>query len=199
MTINKIDINKIKYLNYQCDDMSVTNSNKKKYSINDEGDKDDDNFGFIQIEYLKNPFMYVTTPKMKCLFGIQKKSNYNFQMNLQFTNLEEDKYMKSFHKFIESIEFMTMKYLNLTEKDSDRFISQIQYDKNNKYEPNLLVKLPFTYNKFNTEIYSDHSPAVNILNINKFQDMECDIHIDKIWKMNNKFYMKWKVKIIHLM
>jgi len=29
--------------------------------------------------------------------------------------------------------------------------------------------------------------------------MECDIYLDKIWKMNDKFYAKWKCKVIHLL
>ena len=24
--------------------------------------------------------------------------------------------------------------------------------------------------------------------------MECDLYVDKIWRMNDKFYMKWKCK-----
>ena len=73
-----------------------------------------------------------------------------------------------------------------------------KYDKAEKYEPNLSVKLPFHYNKFVTDLYSDFSSAVNIFNIKKFQRMECDIFADKVWRMNDKFYMKWKCKIIHM-
>ena len=32
-----------------------------------------------------------------------------------------------------------------------------------------------------------------------FTDIQCDIYLDKIWKMNEKFYGKWKVKCIHLL
>ena len=135
---------------------------------------------------------------MKCLFGVQRKGNNNFQMNLQFINLEEDPYMKQFFEFIQNSEFMCMKHLGLKEDDADRFISQIQYDKNEIYEPHLLVKLPFHYNKFITDLYSDYSSAVNIFNIKKFQKMECDLYVDRVWRMNDKFYMKWKCKIIHL-
>ena len=135
---------------------------------------------------------------MKCLFGINKTSGNSFQMNLQFTNLSNDSKMKSFFNFIKNIELMCMEHLEIEESDN-LFISQIKYDKNNKYEPNLLVKVPFSYNKFNTDLYSEYSNTVNILNINNFQDMECDIYIDKIWKLNDKYYMKWKVKIIHLL
>ena len=49
-----------------------------------------------------------------------------------------------------------------------------------------------------TDLYADFSSAVNIFTIRKFQKMECDIYVDKVWRMNDKFYMKWKCKIIHM-
>ena len=89
---------------------------------------------------------------MKCLFGVQKYNN-NFQMSLQFVNLKEDNEMKQFFEFIQNTEFECMKYLDLDENDSDRFVSQIKYDKQKKYDPNLSVKIPFHYNQFQTDIY----------------------------------------------
>ena len=38
----------------------------------------------------------------------------------------------------------------------------------------------------------------NLFNIQGFTSMQCDIYLDKIWKMNDNFYAKWKCKIIHL-
>ena len=198
ITADKLTTDRIIFKNFQCEDMSITKSSDKTYSENKDIHKDHPCFGYIQVFYLKNPLLYVTTPPMKCLFGIQKKGQYNFQMNLQFTNLEEDPYMKQFFEFIQNCEFSCMKHLGLTEEDADRFISQIQYDEKELYEPNLLVKLPFHYNKFSTDLYSDNSSAVNIFNINRFQKMQCDLIIDKVWRMNDKFYMKWKCKIIHM-
>ena len=43
--------------------------------------------------------------------------------------------------------------------------NQIKYDKKGKYEPNLSVKLPFNYNRFQTDIYSEHSNSINIFQI----------------------------------
>ena len=130
ITNDKLSYDKLSFKNYQCDDMSITKSKDKTYSENKDIHKDHPCFGYIQVFYLKNPLLYVTTPPMKCLFGIQKKGQYNFQMNLQFTNLEEDPKMKQFFEFIQNIEFACMKYLGFTTEDCDRFISQIQYDKN---------------------------------------------------------------------
>ena len=135
---------------------------------------------------------------MKCLFGIQKSGSY-FQMSLQFNNIKEDDTIKYFFDFIQDLEFECMKRIGLSESDADNFISQIKYDKNKKYDPNLSIKLPFNYNKFQTDIYSDNSSTVNLFQIQNFTPMQCDIYLDKIWKMNNKYYTKWKCKTIHLL
>jgi len=29
--------------------------------------------------------------------------------------------------------------------------------------------------------------------------MNCDIYLDKIWRMNDKFYAKWKCTKIHIL
>jgi hypothetical protein len=200
LTCEKLKINSIRCVSYFCDDMSKKSS-EKTYSTASNKDKnktkDHQQFGYLQLYYNKNPLLYVTTPVMKCLFGVQKYNN-NFQMSLQFTNLQEDNEMKQFFEFIQNTEFECMKYLGLDENDSDRFVSQIKYDKQQKYDPNLSIKIPFKYNQFQTDIYSEHSSAVNLFHIQGFTPMQCDIYLDKIWKMNDKFYAKWKCKIIHL-
>ena len=198
LTADKLSPDNIRFASYQCEDMSVTKNSDKTYVECSDLDKDDPCFGYLTIGYFKSPQVHITTPIMKCLFGVQKKGDSNFQMNLQFTDLEENPYMKQFFEFIENCEFYAMKRLGLTEDDSDRFISQIYHDKKGMYEPNLNVKLPFQYNKFLIDLYSDHSSGVNIFSINKFQKMECDLYIDKVWRMNDKFYMKWKCKVIHI-
>ncbi len=199
ITSDKLTPDNLRFKSYKCNDMSITKANDKTYSECKDLDKDCPCFGYITVGYLRNPQLYVTTPVMKCLFGVQKKGDCNFQMNLQFTDLEEDPNMQQFYDFIEGCEFHAMKNLGLTEEDSDRFISQIYHDKKGIYEPNLNVKLPFQYNQFTIDLYSEHSSGVNIFSINKFQKMECDLYVDRIWRMNDKFYMKWKCKIIHLL
>ena len=96
ITSDKLSPEKINFINYQCDDMSINKSSDKTYSQNNECHKDHPCFGYIEVYYLKNPMLYVTTPPMKCLFGVQKHGTNNFQMNLQFTDLEENPYMEDF-------------------------------------------------------------------------------------------------------
>ena len=198
ITSDKLSPDNVRFKCYKCDDMSITKSSDKTYKECNDLDKDHTCFGYLSVNYLKTPQIYVTTPVMKCLFGVQKNGNSNFQMNLQFTDLEENPYMKQFYEFVQNTEYHAMKYLGLGEDDSDRFVSQIYHDKKGMYEPNLNVKIPFQYNQFLTDLYSDYSSGVNIFSINKFQKMECDLYVDRIWRMNDKFYMKWKCKIIHI-
>ena len=151
------------------------------------------------ITSLNNRIKTGSQQKIETLKGKRKsvvgKSN---AIDADLTKLKEDSTMEYFYEFIKRVEFECMKQLGLNEDDADRFISQIQYDKKKIYEPNLLVKLPFHYNKFITDLYADFSSGVNIFTIKKFQQMECDLFVDKVWRMNDKFYMKWKCKIIHM-
>ena len=194
-----ISIEELDVQGYLCDDMSVTKEKDKKYSVckKNECIKNHPRFGYYQLYYLTNNQLIVNTPAMKCLFGIQKNGN-QFSMSLQFTDLEENEEMKRFYDFIENIQFYCMARIGLDEEDADNFISQIKYDKKKKYDPNLSIKIPFHYNRFQTEIYSKDTPDINLFQIQAFTPMRCDIYVDKIWKMNDSFHMKWKCKNIYL-
>ena len=178
------------YRKYICKDCT---DKKKEYEFlgGDEVPKTIDNLGYIQIS-LGRSTIYITTPEMVCPFGFNKENNI---LTLQFTNINTDNEMKSFYKLIQNLEMDQMKYIGLTEDDIDLYISQIRYDKQGKYDPNLVVKLPFNYNKYNVDIYNDQFP-ISIFNISKFNKMTCDIYIDKMWKFNERYVCKWKVKKI---
>lgn len=186
---------------YNCTDMSITRLSEKtfkEYKGSKRAHTDNPCFGYIQLSYGRDPFFYVTTPPMTCLFGIQQRYGSNFEMCLQFDDLDMDPAMQGFYEFIENVEFVCMKNLGLREDEEDRFVSQIKLDKKQRYEPKLVVKVPFTYNSFQTDIYSDTEETLNLLTISRFTPMECDIYLDKIWRMNEKFYAKWKCRCIHL-
>ena len=106
--------------------------------------------------------------------------------------------IKTFSYSDENNEFLDMEQNNYFFEGEDCKVLYFSADKNEIYEPNLLVKLPFQYNKFLIDLYSDFSSIVNIFTIKKFQRMECDLYVDRVWRMNDKFYMKWKCKIIHM-
>lgn len=187
-------VDQIKYTKYLIKDCSA----KKKEYVLDKSKEDAvniKNIGYVSLYYNQNPLIYVTTPVMVCLFGLDKRTK---QMSLQFTNLESDSEMKSFFDFIENVEVNNMKNLGIDEDNYDKYINQIRYDKDRKYDPNLSVKVPFVNNRYDIDIYSDEYSLINIENICNFTKMKCDIYIDKIWKWNDVFTCKWKVKVIHL-
>ena len=185
----KYTIDNIRYINYN---LKNPNVKKKEYVRDDTLAIENDKLAYIQVIYDRNPMIYVTTPKMFCPFGLNKKG---YTMNLQFSNYKTDPHMNSFFEFIKNIEFQQMAHIGINKENIDNYISQIQYDKNEVYDPTLVVKLPFSYNKFDVDIYNDNFP-MSILNIQKFCNMTCDIYIDKIWKFNDRFVCKWKVRNI---
>jgi len=186
-------IEDIKYSKYLIKDCTA----KKKEFIPDKSDEyaiHIKNIGYIGLYYRGNPIIYVTTPVMVCLFGMK-----NQIMSLQFTNYTTDDEMGSFFNFIKNIELNNMINLGITdEKDTGKYTSQIRYDKDGKYDPNLSVKVPFVKNCYDVDIYSDEYDTCNIRNLNNFTKMKCDIYIDKMWKYNEQFICKWKAKVIYL-
>ena len=186
-------IEDIKYSKYLIKDCTA----KKKEFIPDKSDEDAiniKNIGYIGLYYRGNPIIYVTTPVMVCLFGMK-----NQIMSLQFSNYTTDDEMGSFFNFIKNIELNNMINLGITdEKDTGKYTSQIRYDKDGKYDPNLSVKVPFVKNCYDVDIYSDEYDTCNIRNLNNFTKMKCDIYIDKMWKYNEQFICKWKAKVIYL-
>ena len=187
----KYKLEDINYISYICTDVK-----KKKYKQDNTIPKDNDRLSHIDIFYGYNTILELTTPEMIIPFGIDKGNG--FQMKLQYTNYKSDPNMKSFYDFISNLEFQQMQYIGLDEDEIDLYNSQIYQDKQNKYDPLLTVKIPFIKNKFNVDIYHDEY-TLNVLNINKFSKVKCDIYIDKIWKYNEKYICKWKVKKIYVL
>jgi len=192
------DIRKIQDLGCQHTSCTNVNAKKKEYVKCLTDPKTDLKFCYSQLFYRKKPQFVVTTPIMVCPFGISNQAT-NFNMCLQFTNYTSDSDMNNFYKFIQQCEYKQMELLGLQEGEEDLFISQIKHDKKERYDPNLQVKLPFSYNKFQCDIYSDDYAGVGIMNISKFCKLQCDIYLDKIWKYNDQYVSKWKAKMIHIL
>ena len=190
---DRYKVDDIKYANFLWEDCTekkdVIQDKSGEFAINLK------NIAYTSLYYNGTPIVYVTTPVMTCLWGMSKQTK---QISLQFTNLESDPSMKSFFTFIKNIEINNMRNLGFTEKDIDKYGSQIKLDKSGKYEPNLLVKVPFVENRYDVDVFNDERDNINIYNINNFVKMQCDIYIDKIWKYNDVYYCKWKAKKIYL-
>ena len=182
------DIEKIRYVNFSCKNPNV----KKKEFIEDESTAiHNDKLSHIGLYYSNNSMIYVTTPVMVCPFGVNQSNG--FMMNLQFTNYENDDRMKEFYLFIKALEELQKNHMGFDDSTDELYISQIKRDKQKRYDPNLVVKLPFRQNKFELEAYNKEGEIINVLNIPKFCKVQCDIYIDKIWKFNDQYICKWKL------
>ena len=181
---------------YICKDCSVK---KKEYELLKQRTKDIipkqlSNYGYLDV-FIGRSRLKVKTPVMVCPFGFNKQTN---QIYLQFSNLKTDTSMMGFYDFIQDIEMQQMEYLGLSETEADEYISQIKNDKHGRYDPNLVVKVPFNSNKYHVDIKNKekHCSVSQLFNFSKLQ---CDIYIDKIWKYNGKFVCKWKVDKIFIL
>ena len=182
------DIEKIRYVNFVCKNPNV----KKKEFMEDKSQAvNNDKLSYISMYYGKNNMVYVTTPVMVCPFGVNQSNG--FIMNLQFTNYENDDKMKEFYLFIKALEELQKNHIGIDDTNDDLYISQIKRDKHRKYDPNLVVKLPFKRNKFELESYNKEGEHMNVLNVPRFCKVQCDIYIDKIWKFNDQYVCKWKL------
>ena len=87
-------------------------------------------------------------------------------MCLQFTDFKTDSEMRSFHDFIQELELRQMKYLGLNEETCNLYNSQIRQDKDGKYDPYLLVKVPFKNNRYEVDICNKDSSITGLEMIN---------------------------------
>ena len=184
------NINNLYYKLFICKDCSQS---IKEYEESNENPKNILNFGYVQIYDNLTPNLILRTPPMVCIFGLNKKY---WSINLQFTNYKNDKIMNGFLKLLENIDNLNKEYLGI---DDDLYLNQIKYDKNEKYDPNIIIKLPKTKTGFNIDIINQNYDNMTIFNIQKYSKMICDIYIDKIWKFNDKFVCKWKAKRIEIL
>lgn len=155
-------------------------------------------YSHSDVHYLSNKFVYVTTPVMVAPFGFNKDTHLLY---LQFTKLNTDAVMKSFYDFINTMELSLMKHIGITEHTLDLYLSQIKQDKNKKYDPNLVTKVPWRaqQNRYDVNIVNKDNIHCSLFNIPNFAKLQCDIYIDKLWKYNDNYVCKWKVKNIYLL
>ena len=138
---------------------------------------------FVNVRYNDSELTFFS-PSMKLPFGLEKEYN-NYYFKLEFTTKKNNTDIINFKLFIEKLEKTFNEFL---EEDIP---SQIKY--NNKYDPLLICKIPNRFNKLQC-IIKEKSENINIYNIEKGSYIKCLLFIDKIWKYNNNFYYKIKVK-----
>lgn len=184
-----------KNLNYKIFLCKDCTKKKKEYIQQDTDHKPCEilNLGYIGISCGRYPIL-ITTPTMVAPFGFNSQS---LNLALQFTNIKEDAEMRSFYDFIQELELRQMQFIGLTEDTADLYLTQIKHHKEDKYDPNLLVKVPFLHKSNSYDVNIKHKDSsVAVTNIFKFSKLKCDIYIDNIWFFNGKYVCKWKVKNI---
>ena len=197
MSQNPFQLRNVSWEQYDIDNIHFKNINLDSQEIKQKKKvKENQTLSHIDIYYFKNPFIYVTTPTMTAPFKFNRDTHLLY---LQFTNLKTDSVMESFHDFISMIELHQMNWIGIDEHSVDQYLSQIKQDKQEKYDPNLVTKVPFRSNRYEADIFNSDKQLVSIYNIPRFAKLQCDIYIDKIWKYNGKFVSKWKIKKIHLL
>ena len=187
------DLSNIIFTNFNCKNPNIKN---KEYCIDYSKPINNDKLSYININH-NNEQIVITTPEMICPFGVNQKNN-TFLLNLQFTNYKDNKEIGELYEFIKQMEYKQIEHIGLDETNIDLYLSQIKRDKQKKYDPNLIVKIPFRYNKMDINCYNQEGENINILNISKFSKVKCDIYIDKIWIFNDKYICKWKLKTLYL-
>lgn len=130
------------------------------------------------------------TPTMYVPFGIENYKN-NYSMNLQFRNIKNDTNLQEFLEFIQKFEINLKKKLKL--EDDSQFISQLKY--NSKYDPMLMTKFIYKFNKFECDV-KNKDEFLNIFDIGKNFNCKCLLFLDKVWLFKGKYSFKLKVKEI---
>ena len=144
---DKYKVDDIQYANFLWEDCTekqdVIQDKSRKFAV------DLKNIAYTSI-YNNTPMIYVTTPVMTCLWGWIKTKRLS-----TVADLESNPSMKSFFTFIKNIELNNMRNLGITDKDIDNYGLQIRIDKSGKYEPNLVVKVPFVDNRYAVDVFND--------------------------------------------
>ena len=136
---------------------------------------------FINIRYNDNPLI-IDTPDMYIPFGLEKEYS-NYVIKLQFRKTLSDTI--SFHNFISNLENRLKTLL-----DSDNLKSQLKYS---KFDPLLITKIAQNNNKLFIDA-TFNGENINIYNIDKKIIANCKIMIDTIFKKNDNYFYKIKLK-----
>ena len=100
---DKYKVDDIQYANFLWEDCTEKNDviqdKSRKFAV------DLKNIAYTSLYYNNTPMIYVTTPVMTCLWGMNKQK----QISLQFTGVENDVSMISFYNFIRNIEIHNMR------------------------------------------------------------------------------------------
>lgn len=140
------------------------------------------NKSFYNISYYGEKITF-TTPLMSCAFGVEKEYS-NYLMKLRFKNMNDEH--SDLFDFISCLENVIQETLRLPIKSNIK--------KSSKFNPLLIVKLPYRKDKFTVVIEDDK--IHNILDIEKNMTFRCVVQINNIWYNEAKCSYKLTVNRI---
>jgi hypothetical protein len=141
---------------------------------------------FITVRYNSGPLI-IDAPKMYIPFGLEQEYN-NYIIKLQFSRKNKDTI--EFYNFLDRLESRLKILL-----DSDELKTQLR--PGGKYDPLLLTKIQRNKDKLQIEVTEDNE-NINIFKLEKKVYAKSQIMIDTIFKKNNQFFYKIKLKKLFL-
>lgn len=145
----------------------------------------DNNTEFLSVKYNENPLL-IDTPIMYVPFGLEKEYN-NFIVKLQFN--KNNKETIDFYNFILELEERIKSLLH-----SNNLKSEILHT-NKKYDPLLKTKIVTIKNKLTVEYLINNSNG-NIYDFNKKSNIQALLMVDNVFRKQDNFYFKFKLKKI---
>ena len=145
----------------------------------------DNNTEFLSVKYNDNPLI-IETPTMYVPFGLEKEYN-NYIVKLQFS--KNNKETIDFYNFILELE-ERIKFL----LQSDNLKSEILHS-NKKYDPLLKTKIVSIKNKLTVDYLINNSNG-NIFDFDKKSNIQALLMVDNIFRKQDNFYFKFKLKKI---
>lgn len=136
------------------------------------------------------------TPRIYIPFGLQKYYN-SWTLNFQLRDLKTDTKVNDFYTFIKEFETHLIEKINISDTE---FNSQIS-EANPKYDPIIYSKILEQNNKILCEVIDSRDNSNEFINIYEFPKKvyaKLYLSLDKIWKINDMYTYKIKVKKIEI-
>lgn len=151
----------------------------------------------VKITYQnKDSPLVLKTPVVTFPFGIDTAYDKHIG-KMRFENYKTDSDVNDFMNVMISLEKQMQKYLEDTIDEAAELISEFKFS--DKYDPTINIKLPTVRDKIVTRVVSKSNSMLSYLDIEKGSKVTCMLLLDSIWKVNNKFYYKWKALEIKIL
>lgn len=151
------------------------------------------NFDNSQIEVLYgNNKLKIRTPIMTLPFGIDSVKD-SYYGKLEFSNYINDCEIHDFFNLMKGCEKLIVDYILSIDKDA---IIMSNINENEGFNPEMTIKLIQFKDRITTKIINKTSKFLTFMDIKKKSKVKCVLLLDGIWKVNGKYWYKWKAQEI---